>query len=197
MNPFAPVPPLPPSPGQYRVIYADPPWPEYGGGKITRGAQKHYPLMKVEEICALPVGEWAAADAHCYCWTTNNYLQAGLDVVKAWGFRYVTCITWVKSKPGLGQYYRGMTEHCLFAVRGRLPYRQREDGKRAQGRTVVFDDDASLLDLPAAFEATAEAHSVKPERMRHYIELVSGHGLLLELFARQRVEGWDAWGNEA
>src|SRR3990167_8930292 len=115
MNLFDARVPLPPRPGEYRVLYADPPWPERGGGKIKRGADRHYGLMTVDEILALPFGEWAAPDAHIYCWTTNNYLVAGLAAIKAWGFRYVTCVTWVKNKAGLGQYYRGRTEQCLFA----------------------------------------------------------------------------------
>jgi len=165
----------------YRTIYADPPWPEFGGGKITRGAQKHYPLMKVNEIADVQVGDVAYRDSHMYLWTTNSFLPAALAVMKAWGFRYVTCITWLKNQIGLGQYFRGLTEHCLFGVRGNLPYRVRDDGKRAQGRT--------------GFTADKRGHSVKPEEMRSMIELVS-YGPRLELFARSVTDGWDAWGNE-
>jgi N6-adenosine-specific RNA methylase IME4 len=116
-----------------------------------------------------------------YLWTTNNFLQDGLDVVKAWGFDYKTTITWVKDRFGLGQYFRGQTEHCLFAVRGNLPYRERADGKRAQG--VTF------------FNAPRQEHSRKPEEMRNMIELVS-HGPYVELFARRFVRGWTCLGNE-
>ena len=192
--------PDPPRAGAYRVLYVDPPWPERGGGKIKRGADKHYPLMKVSDIVAMFVtfGQWAAPDAHLYAWATNNYLPAAFKSIAAAGFRYITIVTWVKDRPGLGQYYRGRTEHCLFAVRGRLAYRTRADGKRAQGRTVLYD----APDLPDAFEApvpTARGkriHSRKPEAMRRFIEDVSGMGANLEVFARIRVDGWDAWGNE-
>lgn len=54
--------------GKYRTIYIDPPWPERGGGKIKRGADKHYSLMSVAEIKALPVMQLAATDGcHLYC----------------------------------------------------------------------------------------------------------------------------------
>jgi len=194
--------PGPPRVGLYQALYIDPPWPEHGGGKIQRGADRHYPLMPVEDIQRLPFGEWAAADAHCYCWLTNNYLEAGFDAVRGWGFRPVTLVTWVKDRAGLGQYFRGRTEHCLFAVRGRLPYRIRDDnGKRAQGETVLYSPDPSELlpppvELPDAFEARRERHSAKPPQMRAYCELVS-HGPRLECFARQAADGWDAWGNQA
>jgi hypothetical protein len=35
---------------RYKTIYADPPWSEVGGGQIVRGAQRHYSLMKTEDI---------------------------------------------------------------------------------------------------------------------------------------------------
>lgn len=165
---------------KYKTIYADPPWPEYGGGKIKRGADKHYDLMKVKDIIALPVTEISEDNAHLYLWTTNNYLPAALEVMKAWGFTYKTIITWGKDKFGLGQYFRGQTEHCLFGVRGNLPYKI-ADGKRQQGRTLLF--------------APRREHSQKPPEMRVMIEKVS-YEPRIELFARERFDGWDAWGNE-
>lgn len=114
---------------------------------------------------------------------TNNYLPAGIEVMAAWGFRYVTAITWLKDRFGLGQYFRAQTEHVLFGVRGSLPYRTDPiSGKRAQGTT--------------GFMEPRQEHSRKPETMRSMIERVS-YAPRLELFARRRYEGWDAWGNEA
>jgi len=170
--------------GKYHVILADPPWNERGGGKIVRGAQRHYPLMKTKEVCALPVGEIADKDCHLYLWVTNNFLPDGLLVIEAWGFSYITMITWVKDKIGLGQYFRGQTEHCLFARKGKLPFLIK-DGRRAQGVTV--------------FGARRRRHSQKPERMRRMIDHVSGSSerRKIELFAREKVSGWDAWGYEA
>ena len=166
---------------QYRTIYADPPWNETGGGRIKRGADRHYPLMKTAEICALPIiKEICALDCHCYLWVTNNHLPDGLKVLDAWGFRYVTKITWFKDRIGLGQYFRGLTEDCLFGVRGNLPYKI-IDGKRAQGVT--------------GFYAKRRRHSAKPGKMREMIEIVS-YPPYIELFARCKVLGWDSWGNE-
>lgn len=205
---FAPRLPLPPRPGQYGVLYPDAPWPERGGGKIKRGADRHYELASVDEIVAMfaTFGEWAAPDAHLYAWATNNYLPAAFRCVEAAGFRYVTMVTWVKDRPGLGQYFRGKTEHCLFAVRGRLPYRTRADGRRAQGMTAFYEpaiDDEWPEHLPEAFEAPVPTkagkriHSRKPQTMRDYIESVSGDVPRLELYARVAPAGWDVWGNEA
>lgn len=173
----------PPQAGAYQTILADPPWRESGGGQIKRGADRHYPLMHTKEIMALPVEAWAAPDAHLYLWVTNNFLEDGLHVVKAWGFRFVTVITWMKDRQGLGQYFRGLTEHCLFGVRGRVPYALTDDGHRLQGVTGFF-------------EAPRGEHSVKPEELRLMAEKVSP-GPRLEMFARRAAPGWDVWGNQA
>lgn len=169
------------TPNLYRTLYIDPPWPESGGGKIKRGADRHYKLMTVREIKALPIASLADPDGcHLYLWTTNNYLPSALECVTEWGFQYVTLITWLKDRMGLGQYYRGITEHCIFAVtHKRLPYRM--EGKRCQGVT--------------GFTEPKREHSVKPERMRQMIERVS-YPPRLELFARAEYPGWDCWGNE-
>lgn len=204
----------PPRAGQYQVVYADPPWKEAGGGQCQRGANRHYSLMSTDAIARLPVWRWAAPDAHAYVWVTNNFLADGLRVMNAWGFRFVTLVTWFKGdvddatldaclageyadlsprrcaeladdelQMGIGQYFRGCTESCLFGVRGALPYRTLPDGKRAQGRT--------------GFHAPRGQHSAKPEKMRQMIELVSA-GPYLEMFARRPVAGdWDTWGNQA
>ena len=165
---------------KYLTIYADPPWNESGGGKIKRGADRHYSLMKTKDIMALPIHEIADTNCHLYLWTTNNFLADAMKVMEAWGFRYVTTITWLKDKIGLGQYYRGMTEHCLFGVKGRLPYKI-IDGKRQQGVT--------------GFIAPRTKHSKKPEQMRGMIEKVS-YQPYIEIFAREPVNGWDCWGDE-
>ena len=73
-------------PQKYKTLYLDPPWPERGGGKIKRGADRHYNLMSLDEIAALPVRELADPEGcHLYLWVTNNYLKAGLDLLSRWG----------------------------------------------------------------------------------------------------------------
>jgi N6-adenosine-specific RNA methylase IME4 len=170
---------------KYQIIYADPPWKESGGGKIKRGADNHYPLMSTDAIVALryELDKITDGNAHLYLWTTNNFLDDALYVMRAWGFEYKTTITWVKDKFGLGQYFRGQTEHCLFGVRGMIPYKT-ENGKRQQGRTFFY--------------APRGEHSQKPKEMRDMIERVSDREGFnkLELFAREKTEGWDVWGNE-
>lgn len=142
--------------------------------------------MKIDEIIDMKnfIEELKHSDGcHLYLWTTNKYLKDAFDVIDAWGFEYITTITWMKKNFGLGQYYRGLTEHCLFcATPQRLPYKTLENGKRAQGLTGFIEQ--------------KREHSRKPDQMREWIEIVS-YAPRIELFARESFNGWDVWGNEA
>ena len=161
-----------------RTILADPPWNERGGGKIKRGADRHYPLMKTPEIIELVrpfVTHAANPDTHLYLWTTNNFLPDALTCISSWGYRYITILTWDKEIIGLGQYFRGQTEHLIFAVRGQyVPAKCRTQSTLIRGRRG--------------------RHSAKPEEAYAKIEAVSP-GPYLELFARTERPGWTAWGN--
>ncbi len=174
---------MPPTP--YRCILMDPPWNETGGGRIKRGADRHYPLMKARDMPAaiLGSGVWRPAkDAHLYMWVTNNYLPKGLWLMEALGFTYKTNIVWLKSgRAGLGQYFRGRHELLLFGIRGR--------GKAAEVCTP-------RRDLTSAVVAERGRHSEKPADSYALIEARSA-GPRIEFFARRARPGWDAWGNEA
>ena len=163
---------------KYSTIYADPPWYEKGGGKIKRGADRHYPLMKTDDIAAIAVQKLVdPVGCHLYLWATNNFLQDALWVMHEWGFTYKTMITWTKNAMGLGQYFRGITEHCLFGTYKTLPYKtDKETGKRCQGVTGFFEP--------------KQHHSRKPDTMRRMIEKVS-YAPRIELFAREKFDGWD------
>lgn len=169
----------------YRTIVADPPWKYTKTPQRTepgRGApaEAYYPTLTIPEIAALPIGALADDEAHLYLWVTNPVLlrtPSPLDVVHAWGFKPQTVITWVKTgAPGLGFYFRGMTEHVIFATRGGL-------GIPAGDR------------VHNVFTCARAGHSQKPEAFQDLVERVSP-GPYLELFARRQRMGWDVWGNE-
>lgn len=136
--------------------------------------------MSTKDIIALNIPAITADNCNLYLWVTNNFLPEGLAVMKAWGFEYKATITWAKDKIGLGQYFRGQTEHCLFGTKGHLPYKV-VDGMRQQGRTLLT--------------APRPIHSRKPQEMRAMIEKVS-YAPRIEIFARAVAPGWDAWGNQ-
>ena len=167
----------------FSAVVIDPPWFERGGGKIKRGADRHYPLLLEHEIIetVLRCPYWDIdPHAHLYLWATNNHLESALFVMRALGFRYVTNLAWAKPKIGLGQYFRGQHELVLFGV-------------RAKGRgTIHRTDDRSVSSL---LEAPQGSHSEKPEDFYARVERRS-RGPYLELFARSLREGWLCWGDE-
>ena len=169
---------------RFGCIVADPPWDVKRGAPQGRpkGVQMasqpmHYPTMKVDEICNLPVKSLADKNAHLYLWTINRYLEDAYRVARAWGFAPSTMLVWAKTPKGiaLGGTYALATEFCLFARRGTLAAKHREESNWwhwPRGR-----------------------HSAKPEAFQDIVEGVSP-GPYLELFARRKRPGWSSWGNE-
>ena len=161
-------------PHTFATILADPPWDVLQKG--GRGAHRHYSLMTMEAIAALPVERLANGDAHLWLWVTNATLFAGQAVMQGWGFTYRSCLTWVKPGLGLGSYYlRNNTEHLLLGTRGKAP--------------VLYRSQPTWLFAPK------QEHSHKPEEQYAVIERCSP-GPYLELFARRKRPGWRVWGNE-
>lgn len=168
---------------KYNIIYADPPW-RYDNKKVQGGAEKHYRTMAVEQICDLPVADICADDCTLFLWATFPQLPEALRVMDKWGFRYKTvAFVWLKQNRkspgwfyGLGFWTRGNAEICLLGVKGR-PKRQ-----SASVHQFII--------------SPLEAHSKKPDEAREKIVELMGELPRVELFARQRVLGWEAWGNE-
>jgi len=187
---------------RYRCIVVDPPWQFdqawatngkpflfYGVEGVEppkrrapstikpRGAVANYRVLPLEEIAALPIGSWAETEgAHIYIWTTNSFMVEAHDLMKAWGFRQKTILTWVKPKLGMGTYYRNNTEHVLFGVRPKSPVLRK--------------------DVRTAFVAPQRRHSEKPDTFYDIVESMSP-GPYLDVFARKQRMGWDSWGDEA
>lgn len=168
---------------QYEIILADPPW-RYAQKGLQGAAEHHYPTMSIGELCSLPVNRFAAPDCALFLWSTFPQLPEALRLIRAWGFTYKTvAFVWLKQNRkslswfyGLGFWTRGNAEVCLLATKGH-PKRKRAD-------------------IHQFIISPIEAHSKKPDEAREKIVALMGDLPRLELFARQRVPGWDAWGNE-
>lgn len=165
----------------YNAILADPPWniPLAGKRKRTKGKlgeeQLPYPTMGLDEICAMPVNEFAAEGAHLWLWTTNSYLKQGFEVMEAWGFKYLAPIHWVKPS-GCGNYVIHRTQTLLLGYKTKCQFPKKRY-------------------FPNVMNANPLKHSQKPAVFHELIEEVSGDRRL-ELFARQPRAGWHVWGNE-
>jgi len=160
----------------FALAYTDAPWMPGQTGK--RGASEKFNLMPTKAICAMPVADLMADDAVLLLWVVNNGLQDGLDVMKAWGFRYVTNAVWDKYYMGLGNYFRGSHELLLLGVKG--------------SPKVKFRGQKSVFVEPR------QEHSRKPQEIIQKIERMFD-GPYLELFARERPNSrsnWAVWGDQ-
>ena len=173
----------------FGTILADPPWQFINKtGKIAPEHKRlsRYGTMKLPDIMALPVAQFAAPVSHLYLWCPNAMLPDGLAVMKAWGFTYKSNIVWHKIRKdggsdgrGVGFYFRNVTELVLFGVRGK------DARTLAPGRRQVN------------FIATMKReHSRKPAELYPIIEACSP-APRLELFARGIRRGWRQWGDQA
>lgn len=173
--------------GKFKVIYADPAW-NFSGGK--KGRPQHYPRMKLSEIMAMPVKDLADDDCWLFIWTTGPHMEQCFKVINAWGFKYSGMgFTWIKLNAratslfftirdlfmGGGYTTRKNAEFCLLAKRGK-PKRI----SKAVHEVMV---------------SPRREHSRKPDEFYDRIEAFC-EGPRVELFARNRRPGWEAWGNQ-
>jgi len=173
--------------GQFGAILIDPPWRFINRtGKVGPEHKRlhRYRTMSFDEIAALPIEKLALPESHLYLWCPNAMLLEALTIMKTWGFTYKTNIVWFKVRKdggpdgrGVGFYFRNVTELLLFGVKGGL--RTLKPG-RTQVNIII---------------SRKREHSRKPEGVYDLIQRCSP-GPYLELFARQRVPGWEQWGDE-
>lgn len=207
----------------YQVIYADPPWSYrdkgQSGSMEQRGAATHYNTLTTTQIAGINVADVSADDAMCFMWITCPQLPVGVEVMRSWGFDFVTvAFTWVKTgrveqskralrdllrargvdeatlrsaandaaeggllwpafRIGQGSHTRANAELCLL-------------GRRGRGVKRISAGVRSEILEPAG------AHSEKPQEARDRIVALLGDVPRLEMFARTKAPGWDAWGNE-
>lgn len=197
---------------KFSIVYADPPWfyPARRNPltRFGRGVSGQYPVMKTEEICALPIASLCADKCALLMWSTWPALEEAMRVIEAWGFEYKTIgFLWVKvnrkmirDKPfilaqkmismgvinflnwlacfGVGFYTKSNTEPCLLAMRGSPVVRP------------ITNTISSVVFAPRG------RHSAKPPEVREKIVELFGDIPRVELFAREASPGWGIWGNE-
>jgi len=170
---------------KYDIILSDAPW-SYRDKALygNIGACCKYPVQSLEWIKALPVSSISSDDCALFFWVTMPMLPVSFEVIKVWGFEYKTCaFTWIKKNKkkdslfwGLGRWTRANPELCLLATKGKP--------KRVSAS------------VHSVIESPIGRHSEKPAIVRDKIVELMGDLPRVELFARERVEGWDCWGNE-
>ncbi len=177
---------------KYQIIYADPPW-TYGSksavnntkGKEIKKLSEHYPSMSKNDIKELPIKNIIEKDSACFMWATDSHLKEGIEIMENWGFKYKTiAFVWIKKTNkgnncvNVAPWTLKSTEICLFGTNGTM---------------TKYKKCNSVMQL---LEAERTKHSKKPNETIKRIEKLFGDLPRIELFARNKTKGWDAWGNE-
>ena len=160
---------------KYQIIYADPPW-RYTPAVKNRRVENHYPTMHIKDILSMKIS--AEKNSVLFLWATASKLPECLSVMGAWGFKYKSQLSWDKKIIGMGYWFRGQHELLLVGTRGR------------------FHPPTPENRISSVWSERRTIHSKKPDGIRMWISRCYPGFTKIELFARQRVDGWDAWGNE-
>ncbi len=173
---------------RFQIIYADPPWDYKGqlqhagaGSKDTGGAMRHYPTVKLDQLCKLDVESIADTDSLLFLWATSPHLDQAIELGKAWGFQWATvAFVWDKVRVNPGFYTLSQCELCLAFKKGKIPTPR---GARNIRQMVT---------------SKRGVHSEKPNEVRKRIEAMFPSQSKIELFARAtRAKNWRLWGLEA
>lgn len=167
---------------KFGVIYADPEWKFETwseNGKTMTAPENHYPTSPTEVIKARDVPRISADDSVLFLCATVPMLPQALEVMKAWGFDYVSGAVWIKQSIGTGYWFRMRHELLLVGTRGNIP---------APAMGTQWD---SVIEQPRG------KHSEKPEAYLELIEAYFPNLPKIELNRRGPPRpGWSAWGNE-
>lgn len=176
---------------KYHIIYADPPWSfsskelqKYDGKRFT-SMDKHYKTQSKTWIKNLPVHDITEKDCGLFLWSTDAHLGEAIETIESWGFKYITvAFVWEKltvtgkTVANLGAWTMKNYELCLFGTKGSmLKYKK-------------------INNIYQKVAAQRTNHSKKPIQVRKNIEMLFGDLSRIELFARQKTDGWDVWGDE-
>ena len=171
---------------KYQVIYSDPPW-DYKGqkqhtgkkGKPSGGAESHYRTLSLKQLKRLDINSIADMDCILFMWATSPHLDQAIELLKEWGFKWATIgFVWNKCRVNPGFYTMSQCEICLIGKKGKIP--------QPRGARNI----RQLVNWPR------EKHSKKPDEVRNRIEKMFPTQRKIELFARNKNDGWDIWGNE-
>ena len=172
---------------KYQIIYADPPW-RYGGRSKLKNDPHHknleevYSTMGFDKLKTLPVERITDENCLLFLWVVSPEIKKCIEVAESWGFKYITvAFVWHHKMALLGNYTMAGCELCLLFKKGKIPF-----GKlKGKGNGVK-----------QFLEESKEYASKKPDEVRNRIKKLFPLSKRIELFARQKAEGWDVWGNE-
>lgn len=181
---------------KYQVIYADPPW-DYGGKTqydksviknqnvgfekniFLSSASFQYPTIKLKQLKELNIESISDNNCLLFMWTTGPQMANSIELGEAWGFEYKTvAFVWDKMVHNPGRYTLSQTEFVLAFKKGKFP--QPRGARNVRQFIQVHRGE----------------HSVKPVEVIDGITKMFPTQEKIELFARNKYDGWDSWGLE-
>lgn len=113
---------------KFDIVVVDPPW-QYKNGNTGKNGKSsssnkydtlsNYDIKhKFREDQRLTILE---ENCTIFMWTTNSMIRTAIDIMNCWFFKEKTLITWIKKNYGLGNHFRGKTEHVIFGTKGKVP----------------------------------------------------------------------------
>lgn len=171
---------------KYQIIYADPPW-KFGGRTYNnpekrKPIEEYYPTMTFDKLKNLPINNISDKNCLLFLWVVDSKLKECIDVGECWGFKFIKVgFVWYKKRALLGNYTMNGCEFCLIFKKGKIP----NDKIKGKGSGIK-----------QFYEEFINNHSEKPKEIRNRIKKLFPKSKRIELFAREKTEGWDVWGNE-
>ena len=176
---------------KYNIIYADPPWQfsskayQDGDRDMLKLEDTQYNTLNISQIKKLPIKEITETDCACFLWCVDSFFKEGIEILEEWGFKYKTiAFNWLKTYES-GKFCVNFApwtlkswEICLLGIKGQM-------GKYKKANNIQ-----------GLITSVRTKHSKKPDIVRDKIVELFGDIPRIELFARQKTEGWDIWGNE-
>jgi len=163
---------------KYQIIYADPPWKYDFSPSKKASIEQYYNTLSVDDISKLPISQLTDINCVLYLWATSPKILEALKVMEVWGFKYKTHAIWDKDVVGMGYWFIGQHELLLIGTKGKM------SPPKAKFR------------VSSIYTEKKKKHGVKPSYFRELISRSFQNENKIELFAREKTEGWDVWGNE-
>ena len=166
--------------GKYKTVVVDPPWRNKSNMGNTSGGYRPMPYSAMGDraIEGLPVGSLLDNNAWLFVWATQSKLPTAINLLAGWDCKYRFTITWHKNHGPQPLYCpRFNSEFIVVGAKGKPRFLT----------TKAFS---------TAYFWPRRRHSEKPEEFYALLRRVTDDPRI-DVFARRRIAGFDAWGDEA
>ena len=172
----------PQSQKEYDLIYADPPWRQTKGGyrksRPNQNKKLDYETLTIDKIKTILNSFESGV---MFLWTIDKFLFEAQQMAEELGYVLHARIVWDKEN-GVAPAFTIRYSHEYLLWFYKKPMKKIAKDMRGKFTTVMREK--------------SKRHSQKPICAYEMIESLYPDCKKIELFARNKRDGWDAWGNE-